>query len=258
MRRYAAVVGITWLAACLDFPAEAFEAGCRFWCAVTNSRLSPLRGDRSELATLLPEAGGDSFLRVQRLARGPVRCHLDLHAKDTDALADQALDLGASLVERGEHLVLLRSPAGSAFCVVRDGGEASRPPPERWPAGQRSLVDQLCIDVPSLGFESEVSFWAALTGWERRSGARPELDFLARPAGIPLRLLLQRLGQEQGEASAHLDLACDELPAEIARHESLGATVVRTMPHWTTLCDPVGLSYCVTQRDPDTGTLPSV
>jgi hypothetical protein len=257
MRRYAAVVGISWLTAFLDFPEEAFEAGCRFWCAVTNSRLSPLRGDRSEFATLLPEAGGDPFLRVQRLARGQVRCHLDVHAEDTNALADRALELGARLVERRERLVLLESPAGSVFCVMGDGGEARRPPPEQWPAGQRSLVDQLCVDVPGSAFETEASFWAELTGWERRSGTRPEFEFLARPPGMPLRLLLQRLGKEQGEATAHLDLACDDLPAEIGRHESLGATVVRTMPHWTTLRDPVGLLYCVTQRDPDTGTLPS-
>jgi Glyoxalase-like domain len=56
-------------------------------------------------------------------------------------------------------------------------------------------------------------------------------------------------------ATAHPDLACDDVDAETTRHEALGATVVRVMPNWTTLRDPAGLSYCITRRNPDTGTL---
>jgi hypothetical protein len=73
---------------------------------------------------------------------------------------------------------------------------------------------------------------------------------------MPLRLLLQRLDDNRpGPCRAHLDLACDDLPAELARHQALGAVVVREMPKWTTLFDPSGLVYCVTQRNPATGTL---
>jgi len=52
-----------------------------------------------------------------------------------------------------------------------------------------------------------------------------------------------------------LDLACDDVAAERARHQDLGAVVVREMPNWTTLLDPVGLVYCITCRSPATGTL---
>ena len=73
---------------------------------------------------------------------------------------------------------------------------------------------------------------------------------------MPLRLLLQRLDESQAPGcTAHLDLASDNVPAERARHESLGAEVVRVMPSWTTLQDPAGLRYCITGRNPVTGKI---
>ncbi len=145
--------------------------------------------------------------------------------------------------------MVLRSPAGIAFCLVRSGEERVRPAAVRWPGGQRSLVDQLCLDVPLERFEAEASFWQRLTRWERRRSGLPEFDVLGRAPGMPLRLLLQRIGS--GVAGVHLDLACDDVDAEVARHVELGARVVRRVPgDWTTLADPVGRQYCVTGRSP--------
>jgi hypothetical protein len=42
----------------------------------------------------------------------------------------------------------------------------------------------------------------------------------------------------------HLDLAGPDVPAEVARHVALGATVVRVFPTWTMLQDPAGREYC--------------
>jgi hypothetical protein len=72
---------------------------------------------------------------------------------------------------------------------------------------------------------------------------------------MPLRLLLQRTDDEAEGCTAHLDFACDDVVAEERRHRALGATVLRTMPNWTTLVCPAGLSYCITRRDPITGSL---
>jgi hypothetical protein len=116
-------------------------------------------------------------------------------------------------------------------------------------------VDQLCIDIAPQSYENERAFWAALTGTEPGQGSRPELQYLAVP-GMPLRLLLQRLDDgTPAPCRAHLDLSCDDLAAEQARHEALGAAVLRQMPNWTTLVDPTGLAYCITRRGPSTGTL---
>ncbi len=245
---------VSWLTAFLDFPGPAFAAGCPFWQAVTATRLSAPRGETGQFATLLP-AHGDAFLRVQRIGDGPAGCHLDVHTGDVAALAARARLLGARLQHQQPGFVVARSPGGLPFCLVRLHGEAERPPPARWPDGHRSLLDQLCIDIPPGAYEAECRFWAALTGWECRPGSRPEFRYLARPAGMPVRLLLQRLDGGAGPCRAHPDLACDNVSAEQRRHEALGARVVRVMPGWTTLTDPAGLGYCITRRDPDTGTL---
>jgi hypothetical protein len=176
---------------------------------------------------------------VQVVGDGPARAHLDLHVEQVSVQARRAVGLGAVVVLDDGELVVLRSPAGLAFCLVAWAGEGVRP------TGGRSLVDQLCLDVPAGGFDAEADFWAALTGWERRPGSRPEFDFLVRPEGMPLRLLLQRVA---GPAGMHVDLSCGDRAAEVAWHVALGASVVAVHERWTTLRDPAGRAYCVTDR----------
>jgi predicted enzyme related to lactoylglutathione lyase len=246
-------VVIRWVTGFLDFPAATFEAGRDFWLGVTGYELSPPRGPRSDFATLVPP-DGDAFLRVQRIYGGPAGCHLDVHADDWEATSKRAVGLGAEVLHTEQGLVVLRSPGGLPWCVVEHEGEEGRPAPTRWPAGHRSLVDQICLDIPASQYDAECRFWVALTGWELRESSHQEFRSLARPAGMPLRLLLQRTQEPPGEpVRAHLDLACNDASAEALRHQSLGATLVRKPPGWMTLRDPAGLEYCVTRRDPDTG-----
>ena len=247
-------MAILWTTAFLDFPAATFNSGCRFWEAVTGFKLSAPRGVSGEFATLVP-SNGDAYLRVQRVGDEEPRIHLDLHVDDVEGSACQATALGAGMVEAWPGLIVMSSPTGLFFCLVRGEDRFERPRPPVWPAGQRSLVDQVCLDIPPPDFAREGDFWAGLTGWERRRGSRSEFDYLVRPAGMPLRLLLQRLDDEHPcLCRAHLDLACDDVPAERRRHEALGGRVWAE-PSWTTLVDPTGLAYCITRRDPTTGTL---
>lgn len=239
---------VRWITGFLDSPSRAAEG---FWQAVTGSSLSSRRGPGGEFATLLP-GGGDAYLRVQVVGDGSARAHLDLHVERVAAQARRVAGLGAVVVHDEDDLVVLRSPAGLLFCLVAWHGEAVRPAPVSWPGG-RSLVDQWCLDIPAASFEAEADFWAAVTGWARRSGSRPEFDFLVRPDGMPLRLLLQRTGDAL--SGMHPDVASDDRHAEVARHEGLGASVVRVAESWTTLQDPVGRLYCVTDRNPATGGL---
>jgi len=174
----------------------------------------------------------------------PAGCHLDFHVDDVPGAAARARELGASVVSAEEGLVVLRSPAGLSFCLVPWAGERSVPAPVR-----DSLVDQMCLDVPVAVFEGELGFWRALTGWERRSSDLGEFELLLRPPGLPLRLLMQRTG---GQAvGMHLDLAARDPAGTVAWHVASGASVVRRVPgQWTTLRDPVGREYCVTERWP--------
>jgi hypothetical protein len=239
-----------WLTAFIDLPPGPAEPAVAFWQAVTGSTLSSRRGERSQFVTLLP-ASGDAYLRAQNVLSGPGGGHLDLHSGEPEVVAERALSLGAVERLREPGLVVLTSPAGVGFCAVEHEGEAVRPAPVVRSDGTRSLVDQLCLDIPAPEYDRECGFWAALTGWALRSGSRPEFRYLERPAGMPLRLLLQRL--DAGPAGVHLDLACDDVDAEAAVHTTLGATMWSRRDDWNTMRDPAGLLYCLTRRDPGTG-----
>jgi hypothetical protein len=218
-----------WLTAFLDLPAAEYDEAVAFWRAVTGYGLSPSRGEDDEFATFVPPAG-DAYLRVQRIASGTPGVHLDLHAP-------------------GQPFEVRRSPGGLPYCLV-DGDEEIRPAPASWPDGNRSAVDQVCIDIPPALWDEECDFWAELTGWELFQGGRPEFRRVRKPAGQPLNILLQRLEDGDGPVRAHLDLSADDREAEVRRHEALGATVGDVHEGWTVMRPPAGPVYCVTGRKP--------
>ncbi|MER6431411.1 VOC family protein [Streptomyces sp900105245] len=247
---------IRWTYAFADRPAARLAGARAFWAAATGTRPSEPRGDRGEFMTLLPgETDGtdraDACVKLQGVAEGDGGAHLDLCADDVRELIATARALGAGTVADHGDRAVLRSPGGQLFCAVPWHGETVRPPVV---AGSR--LDQVCLDIPPSVYDSETAFWARLTGWRHRAGSRPEFQVLEPPAGLPVRLLLQRLDEER-PASAHLDLACADIDAVRARHEELGAVVVRRGAHWTVLRDPAGGTYCLTGRDPETGGLPA-
>jgi predicted enzyme related to lactoylglutathione lyase len=238
----------TWVTAFLDFAPGDLERGIEFWRAVTGYGLSPRRGPAEEFATLLP-SDGDGYLKVQGLASGPARLHLDLHVANPVHAAEAAVELGGHVVVRHEAgYVVLRSPGGFVFCLVAHAG-AHRPAAATWPGG-RSQVDQVCLDIPPSAYDVEVEFWRALTGWDLLDVDEPEFVRLDVPDEQPLRWLVQRLDDEADAVSAHLDLSADDRDAEVERHVALGAVAGARHEWWTVLTDPVGTTYCVTRRKP--------
>jgi hypothetical protein len=235
-----------WLTAFIDLPADRFEEQVAFWQGVTGLGLSSRRGDAGQFATLVPD-DSDAWLRVQRLDAGEPRIHLDLHADDPVGLRDRATGLGATVVDESD-VIVMTSPGGLEFCAVT-GAESRTPRPRRWD-GHRSLTDQVCLDFPETMFDDEAHFWAQLLDRELRpSPGYDEFARLVRQPGDPIRILLQRVGD--GPARAHLDLATDNRDAEVDRIRGLGATQVRRTDGWTTLRDPAGMEFCVTDRDPE-------
>jgi hypothetical protein len=219
----------TWLTAFLDFAPDEFDEAVAFWQGVTGYALSAYRGEREEFASLLPPSG-DAYLRVQQIESGSSGVHLDVHAP-------------------GQEFEVRRSPGGLPYCLV-PGTEAARPQPVAWPDGNRSMVDQVCIDIPPELYEDECAFWAKTTGWELLTRGSGEFRRLRKPDGQPLNILLQRLDSSDGPVRAHLDLAADDRQAEIRRHEQLGATVERVHEGWTVMRPPAGPLYCITRRVP--------
>jgi Glyoxalase-like domain len=148
---------------------------------------------------------------------------------------------------------VMTSPAGLPFCVCGEPGPHTRPAPAQWPGGHRSRLVQICVDVPAPRCDAESAFWQEATGWAEEPVDAPEFRRLVHRAESPVQLLVQRLGSDDGaeRARAHLDLGTDDVAAEVARVEALGARVLDRREGITVLRDPLGLSFCVTGNDPD-------
>lgn len=229
----------------LDTPRADAERSWRFWAEVTGQDVVDRRGEDDEFATLAARHGG-SWVKLQAVADGPGGVHLDLDVDDVHAAAAHAESLGARRVGAiGDTVVILRSPGGFVHCLTTWHGESGQ---ER--EGLTSILDQVCLDVPRAAWEAENAYWPALTGWPRREGRLPEFANADGGAPLPLRLLLQRLGEEDGPVRAHVDLACSDRATDTERHVAAGARVVAVNAFWTVLTDPVGRVYCLTDRSP--------
>lgn len=243
---------IRWLTVFLDFPATEFGNEVTFWRAIAGTTVSPPRGERREFATLQP-FNGDPHIRVQRVESGLGGIHLDLHVDDLQAATLEAFACGAtSVADHSTHRVL-RSPAGFTFCLVEWDGNARRSRPIRWPGDAISIIDQVCIDIPAEDFDREAQFWSELSGQPLEAGERPEYVGLRRDPKLAVGILLQRM-TSPGDIAAHLDLATSSVGDEVARHQEWGAVIVETYPMWTVMRDPTGRTYCITDRNPRTGT----
>ena len=241
---------VHWMHAFMDVPAERAEAACAFWSAVTGWAPAADWPGHPEYVSLEPP-DGTAYLHVQTIG-GPPRVHLDL-AGDPERDAARLTGLGATRGDRRDGWQVMSSPAGLPFCVCVEPRQPRRPGATAWPGGHRSRLVQLCVDVPAQRYDDELAFWRAATGWAAEPVRSPEFHRLVHRSQSPLQLLVQRLGDEDGaeRARAHLDLGTDDVAAEVARVEALGARVLWPGSGWVTLVDPAGLPFCVTANDPD-------
>lgn len=101
----------------------------------------------------------------------------------------------------------------------------------------------IVIDVPSAEHDRELAFWSAAIGQQLTQGDRYPEYHGAALHGQDVGLLIQRLGD--GPGRVHLDIHTDDLAAEVARLEELGAERVQLVNAWWILRDPAGLQFCV-------------
>lgn len=249
-------VEVRWVTAFIDRGREVFEPAVEFWSEIAGSSPSAFRGVSGEFATLVPLDGSDAHLRVQRTSSGWSGSHIDLHVVDARTAAQECVERGASVVEDHGGYVVLATPGGMPFCVVRYHGEHVRQRAvASYPSAALVLVDQVSIDCDPDRFDDEVDFWSAITGWAPVAARAPEFVPLDRPVAMPLRIMLQRRMRAVGATSCHVDLACDDAAGAVDDHRRLGATVLEHHEHWTVMADPSGTAYCLTARRPATGRL---
>ena len=110
----------------------------------------------------------------------------------------------------------------------------------------RSLVTAIVIDVPSEHHADEVAFWSGAAGKELNRLPHPE--YHGARLTPTLVLLVQELGD--GSPRVHIDIHTDDVDAEVARLQALGASPVDRVQDWVVMRDPAGLPFCVVKTVP--------
>jgi len=119
----------------------------------------------------------------------------------------------------------------------------------------RSGLGGLIIDCEGTDLARARAFWSKARGLDpaQPAGADPKYAVLRDTAGTPY-IELQSVDHP---SRVHLDIKTDDVDAEVARLEKLGARPLRRVGHWCVMEAPTGHRFCVVALHPgeDVGTL---
>jgi hypothetical protein len=107
-----------------------------------------------------------------------------------------------------------------------------------------SRLCAVLIDCKTADVDAAASFWGAALGRPvdpAHPGSRGNYRMLATPPD-ELIVQIQRVGHE---SRVHIDIETDDIPAEVARLERLGATVAERLERWVVMQAPTGQRFCV-------------
>jgi predicted enzyme related to lactoylglutathione lyase len=108
----------------------------------------------------------------------------------------------------------------------------------------RSRINGLLIDCKTDDIEAAARFWAEALGRPldpKHPGSRGNYRMLETPPG-ELSVQVQRV---EHESRVHLDIETDDIPAEVARLEKLGAKIDTRKERWVVMQAPTGQRFCV-------------
>jgi predicted enzyme related to lactoylglutathione lyase len=100
------------------------------------------------------------------------------------------------------------------------------------------------IDCKTDDVDEAARFWGQALGRpvdNDHPGTRGPYRMLATPPDEPI-VQIQRVDHE---SRVHLDIETDDIPAEVARLERLGAQVVERLERWVVMAAPTGQRFCV-------------
>lgn len=110
-----------------------------------------------------------------------------------------------------------------------------------------SRLSALVLDCRTDDLTGAMEFWSKALG---RPVANPDQDGDGRYAELKTDsdepfLLLQKV---EHESRIHLDIETDDIDAEVARLETLGATRVAFVKRWWVMQAPTGHRFCVVRK----------
>jgi predicted enzyme related to lactoylglutathione lyase len=107
-----------------------------------------------------------------------------------------------------------------------------------------SRLCAVLIDCNTPDIDHAANFWAQALGRAvdfEHPGTRDKYRMLATPDDEPI----VQIQQVEHDSRVHLDIETDDIPAEVARLENLGAMVVNRLARWVVMQAPTGQRFCV-------------
>ena len=108
----------------------------------------------------------------------------------------------------------------------------------------RSRLCAVLIDCMTSDLDEAARFWGEALGRPvdlGHPGSRGNYRMLQTQPDEPI-VEIQRVDHE---SRVHIDIEADDIPAEVARLEKLGATVVNRLERWVVMQAPTGQRFCV-------------
>ena len=107
-----------------------------------------------------------------------------------------------------------------------------------------SRLCAVLIDCKTDDVDEAARFWGQALGRPvdyDHPATRGPYRMLATQPDEPI-VQIQRVSHE---SRVHLDIETDDIPAEVARLEQLGAAVVERLERWVVMAAPTGQRFCV-------------
>ena len=108
----------------------------------------------------------------------------------------------------------------------------------------RSRINGILIDCNVDDIQAAAEFWAGALGRAvdpNHRGTRGNYVMLETPPD-EISIQIQRVDHE---SRVHIDIETDDIEAEVARLEKLGATIHKRLERWVVMQAPSGQRFCI-------------
>jgi predicted enzyme related to lactoylglutathione lyase len=110
----------------------------------------------------------------------------------------------------------------------------------------KSKLAGFIIDCKTENLAAAAAFWSAALGMRATQLGPGEENYVGLEASaVGLHIEVQQVNHE---SRLHLDIESDDIEAEVARLEALGARRVEQVQSWWVMAAPTGQRFCVVAR----------
>lgn len=109
----------------------------------------------------------------------------------------------------------------------------------------KSQLAGFIIDCKTEDLDAAADFWAAALGYKRDAADTPaHTNYVHFEKSDPNGLHIE-VQQVSHESRVHIDIESDDVEAEVARLEKLGAKRLKKIETWVVMEAPTGQRFCV-------------